>query len=275
LRLPLRVGMVVRSLNPKSLCSLINGRVQVRIASFNMRAGGSLGHWSAILEAAEPDVLLVQESRDPVALSQDLLKPLDLRQAVWQPVEHGRWGSALWVRDQDIQPLTVPGFEGWVVGGIVPFRESPLHVFSVHLAPERGSYVRAANSMLDALAPILNGAPVLLGGDWNLTVSRRAHAEERGHGPGELDLLARLEDEFQVRSAWRSAHPEGPLPQTLRWMREPTTPYHCDGIFLPDALTVGVEGAAVLGGETWERLSDHNPLLASWAVASPDGGEPA
>jgi len=264
-----------RSLAPKTSCSLIDGRTRVRIASFNMRSGGSLGHWSAILDAAEPDILLVQESGDPAALWPDLFEPLDLRKVVWQPVGHGLWGSGLWVRDQDIQPLDVPGFEGWVVGGIVSFRESSLHVFSVHLPPESGSYVRAANSMLDALAPILDGAPVLLGGDWNLTVSRRDPTEERRHRPGELELLSRLEDEFRVRSAWRSAHPEGLLPQTLRWTRDPAAPYHCDGIFLPDAWTAEVKAAAVLASEMWEQLSDHNPLLASWAVTLPDGGEPA
>ena len=247
----------------------------MRIASFNMRSGGSVGHWSAILEAAEPDVLLVQESKDPAVLSLDLLDPLDLHGVTWQPVSHGLWGSAAFLRGHELHPVAVPGFEGWVVGGFIPFGDTVLYIYSVHLPPEARSYIRAANSMLDALGTVVDGASVLLGGDWNVTVSARDPTEERRHRAGELELLARLEREFGLRSAWRAAHPSGPLPQTLRWMREPATPYHCDGVFLPDELTVGVGEVAVLAGDPWLRLSDHNPLVVSWDAASPSSGEPA
>lgn len=246
----------------------------VRVATFNMRSGGSVNHWSAILEAADPDILLVQESKDPAVLSQDLLEPLDLRGAIWQPVKHGLWGSAAFVRGHELDPVTVPGFEGWVVGGRLQFDDSVLHVYSVHLPPEAGSYVRAANSMLDALRPLVDGGSVLLAGDWNLTVSKRDPEDERSHSAGELELLARLRDEFRLLPAWRAVHPTGPLPQTLRWMREPTTPYHCDGVFLPAAFTLGVDAVSVLAGDPWQQLSDHNPVVLSWRAGMPSDGEP-
>jgi endonuclease/exonuclease/phosphatase family metal-dependent hydrolase len=104
---------------------------------------------------------------------------------------------------------------------------------------------------------------VILGGDWNLTVGLRRSGEERNNRPGESDLLARLENEFGLRSAWDVANPDLPLPQTLRWMRNPTTPYHCDGIFLPQWRHV--EKATVLTGETWADLSDHNPVAVDWS----------
>ena len=236
----------------------------MRIASFNMRSGGSIQHWSEILAVAEPDILLVQETKDPSSVADAPISSTDIADAAWAAVHHGRWGSAVWFRESSLTPVPIPGFAGWVVGGEVETDSSTIYVYSVHLPPERGSYIKSANLMLDALEPLVAGAPVILGGDWNLTVGVRQPGEPRGNRPGELELFDRLENDFGVRSAWRVAHPEGPLPQTLRWVRNPETPYHCDGIFLPTALTSRVREASVLAGSPWLELSDHNPVVVDW-----------
>jgi endonuclease/exonuclease/phosphatase family metal-dependent hydrolase len=56
--------------------------------------------------------------------------------------------------------------------------------------------------------------------------------------------------------------PNAPLPQTLRWARNKTTPYHCDGIFLDRRCMPFLQAASVLVDESWAELSDHNPVLA-------------
>ena len=139
-----------------------------------------------------------------------------------------------------------------------------LHLYSVHMPPDGGSYIKAANRLLDGLLPILRGTPVLLGGDFNLTVGRRQADEIRQNRPSELDLLERLEQEFGLLPVWGLTHPHRPLPQTLRWARDPKPPYHCDGVFLPTALTESVDHVRVLADSPWTELSDHNPVLVDW-----------
>ena len=75
-------------------------------------------------------------------------------------------------------------------------------------------------------------------------------------------LLARLADDFGVRSAWSAANPGSRLPQTLRWARDPRPPYHCDGIFLPSEWCHRITSVQVLDGSPWTELSDHNPIVA-------------
>ena len=77
-------------------------------------------------------------------------------------------------------------------------------------------------------------------------------------------MLDRLKNEFGVFPAWGAAHPGAILPQTLRWSRDPVTPFHCDGVFIPlgqsqDALT-----ADILSGSPWKEMSDHNPIVVVW-----------
>jgi len=69
---------------------------------------------------------------------------------------------------------------------------------------------------------------------------------------------------------WQERHPGEPLAQTLRWTGNRATPYHCDGLFIPRAWRARLTGAEVIQGPEWERLSDHNPVLA---VVGAEGGE--
>ena len=39
---------------------------------------------------------------------------------------------------------------------------------------------------------------------------------------------------------------------------------HCDGVFLPTALTESVDHVRVLADSPWTELSDHNPVLVDW-----------
>jgi hypothetical protein len=236
----------------------------VKIATFNMRGGGSLKHWAAIKEEIAPDLLFVQETKDPANFPPDLLHPSVPPSALWHPVDHGRWGSAVLCDGASLEPITIPDFAGQVVGGLLNLAE-PVYAFSVHMPQLKSSYVHVANMMLDRLAPLVDGLPLILAGDWNLSIGVRQPDEELQNEPGGLELIRRLEEDFGVRSAWSTMNPNLALPQTLRWSRDPLPPFHIDGIFIPTEWGDRLRSAEVLSGEPWTSLSDHNPVVADLA----------
>lgn len=59
------------------------------------------------------------------------------------------------------------------------------------------------------------------------------------------------------------ANPNEDLPQTLRWSRNKTLPYHCDRIFVSASWYRYLDRCEVLDSPTWELLSDHSPVVAT------------
>jgi endonuclease/exonuclease/phosphatase family metal-dependent hydrolase len=239
--------------------------VLLRVTSYNMRQGGSYEHWAKILSATEPDLLFVQETKDPTTFSGDPLEPLNLRHVLWRSAAQNTWGSAVLYRGGEIAEIPVPEFTGWVTGGETQIDGEPAFLFSVHLPRLEGSYLKTGHRLMDELAPILDGATCIIGGDWNFTACLRDQGDPRGHKRGEVEFIHRMADDFGLVPSWRIAHPEGELPQTLRWMREPRTPYHCDGIFVPSRLSRRPMLAKVHSGTPWLNLSDHNPIEVEWS----------
>jgi endonuclease/exonuclease/phosphatase family metal-dependent hydrolase len=81
-------------------------------------------------------------------------------------------------------------------------------------------------------------------------------------------LLQRLRDEFDLIPCWQTAHPGERLARTLRWMRRlDSLPYHCDGIFVPSSWAPALQSCTVLENEEWSVISDHNPVVATFATA--------
>jgi exonuclease III len=238
--------------------------VSLRVTSYNMRQGGSHEHWSRILSATEPDLLLVQETKDPTTFSGDLLEPLNLRGVLWHSAAQNRWGSALFYRGGEVAEIPIPGFQGWVAGGEAKINGEAAYLFSVHLPPSAGSYLKTAHRLMDELAPIIGGTTCVIGGDWNFTACLRDPGDPRGHKRGEPEFIHRMADDFGLVPSWRLAHPDGELPQTLRWTGDPRTPYHCDGIFVPSGLSGRPMRAQVHSGTPWLNLSDHNPIEVEW-----------
>jgi endonuclease/exonuclease/phosphatase family metal-dependent hydrolase len=136
-------------------------------------------------------------------------------------------------------------------------------VFSIH-APSRGeSYSKQVNKLLDEIGRIAIGSEIIIGGDFNLTVSNSVESE-RSVKQRDLAIQARLADEFGLIYCWQASNPNQPLPQTLRWTRDRTIPYHCDGLFVPKSWQDRLESCVVLSGDDWNRLSDHNPVIAQF-----------
>lgn len=240
----------------------------MRIATYNLRMGGSQRcHWRKMIEDHSVDLLLVQESYPAEEHLPPLLFPHAQEQSVWAEVSENRWGSAVFSTSGSLTPVELPEFAGWVVGAEITGADwmnglcDSILVFSVHV-PSRGiSYAKEVNCLLDEICQIAGQREIIIGGDFNLTVSNWS-GSERPVSRQDLAVQARLADQFGLLNCWQTANPDQPLEQTLRWSRDPTVPYHCDGIFVPRKWQDRLHSCVVLSGKEWNHLSDHNPVVA-------------
>jgi endonuclease/exonuclease/phosphatase family metal-dependent hydrolase len=241
----------------------------MKVATYNILKGGSQRvHWIKMIEDFGVDLLLVQESYP----QHEHLPPLMFqnvgKQSVWEMAEKNGWGSAVFSRTGSVKPVAVPNFPGWVVvaeiGGASWQIVDPLLAFSVHVPLRGESYWKQVNKLLEEIKKVATDRDVIIGGDFNLTVS---------HWPGpdrptckqDLAIQARLADEFGLVNCWQTANPDQPLCQTLRWAGNRAIPYHCDGLIVPKSWKGRLESCVVLAGDEWDRLSDHNPVVASFS----------
>lgn len=250
---------------------------EMRLVAYNMGQGGSRDPavWERVLPALAPDLLFVQESRDPTHSWLAALPHTTPDTLLWELIPSGRWGSGLWVRDGRLTPLQVPGdFAGRVVAAVVEdctwpgIGASPVVALSIHAPTRKGSsYIKEVGRILDCAAVLAGGCPLILAGDFNVAVGLREPGQPVPMSRGERALIGRLREEFGLVPCWQIAHPGEPLARTLRWMRRSDSlPYHCDGLFIPAAWATALKGCTVLEDEEWCALSDHNPVVATLAI---------
>jgi exonuclease III len=244
----------------------------VRIVTYNFLRAGSLkrsGHWSRLMRTLSPDVVLAQECRPPDSSPGERFRHAPNDAFAWQAAGTRGWGTALLARSAALVPIAIPEFEGWVVGGEIrdaAWSDRPIRVFSIHAPVGERGYIRTVQQILDRIALLRVGADLVLGGDFNVAVSYRHPRRDRIRIlRGELAILDRLANEFDLVSCWQAANPDRPLAQTLRWMANPVAPYHCDGIFVPRAWLQRLKSCRVVHGSRWRQLSDHNPVIAEFA----------
>jgi endonuclease/exonuclease/phosphatase family metal-dependent hydrolase len=237
----------------------------MKIATYNILKGGTQRvHWIKMIEDYGVDLLFVQESYTHDDHLPPLIYPNARSQSVWEVVEQNRWGSAVYSKSGFVKPVAVPEYPGWVVGAEITgasWHADPLFAFSVHAPAFNGSYSKSVNKILDEIKKVVKDGDVVIGGDFNLTVSY-CLGSERPVNKRDLAIQARLADEFGLLNCWQAANPNQPLHQTLRWTTNRSTPYHCDGLFVPKSWQDRLESCVVLSGEDWNRLSDHNPVMA-------------
>lgn len=242
------------------------------IATYNLRFGGSKKnreHWAEILDFVQADIFLVQETCDPKLYLDNTFYESYKEQIVWQNVEGRPWGSALFFRHGTVQPILVPGFEGWVAGASVtgfgyPLDdEDPLHVFSIHAPhPQKSSYDKEVTKILDfILEHYSEQGDLIVGGDFNMTTSIRSSEQPYTWDPE--DWRTRMKRELHLINCWQAANPNCELAQTLRWSGNPDHPYHCDGIFVPAYWYPYLQSSQVLN-DGWEDMSDHYPVVATF-----------
>lgn len=243
----------------------------MNIATYNLRFGGKASqrvHWEKIFEVAAPDIFLVQEMCEPrLYLTSPALGSIGAERILWTRVANMAWGSAVFVRSGRMTPIEIEGYAGYVAGvevsGPAWTDTSRLRVFSLHVpAP----YKRPMNEILDRIAALPDAASCdhIIGGDFNLTTGVRHPTERRQ--VHDLWLLERLRKEFNLINCWQVANPNRDLPQTLRWGRDKTEPYHCDAIFVPACWYRHLDSCEVFSGQPWDALSDHYPVVARLAL---------
>jgi hypothetical protein len=244
----------------------------MKIITYNIHSGGKKGtgnQWQRILDNFFPELVLAQESGDP--LSYEGVDRYPVASAIWHPI--GRtWGSAVLSSSHVMTEIavTAPEFKGWITGGRIEEPvvgggcRRPLVVFSVH-TPSPGPYDKNVYKILDYLKEVTVGCDLIVGGDFNVTTAVRHQSETLKNTQAERRLIDRLRTEFGLINAWQVLHPNQDLPQTLRWTGNRTAPYHCDGLFIPLAWAQHLKSCEVLEGDEWSALSDHNPIVAHFA----------
>jgi endonuclease/exonuclease/phosphatase family metal-dependent hydrolase len=244
------------------------------LVTYNLRSGGAARtHWSKVLDELRPDIFLVQETVAPEEHLSTVVHRRLRRRVAWSLADGRRWGSAVYVSRGKARPVDLPDFRGHVVGLEIvgakrPVRgRGPLRAFSIH-APIRGSYQRAMNLILDMIADYAGDGDIVIGGDFNLSVSERHVLELRTTSQADRAIQGRLRDEFGLANCWQVANPACPLAQTLRWANDPVTPYHCDGLFVPQTWLTRLRGCEVISEPEWNALSDHNPVVARFETSA-------
>lgn len=256
----------------------------LKLAIHNLYKGGPEDYsvWARDLDAFDPDLLLLQESCEPACYLGKLPpeRHAQVRSATWAPATTettiNLWGSAIYLKQGVSVALPLPAeLRGWVVGAELrelawhPASPGPLYAFSVH-APTRVSrdYEGEVNAILNTIAPLTTGHAVIIGGDFNSTISERHGSEERKNTPGEAAIHRRLREEFGLINCWQTVHPDEALHQTLRYrFSDDPQPFHVDGLFVPAAWRPCLKSCEVFNGPAWRGAtnSDHFPILATFA----------
>ncbi len=250
----------------------------LRLVAYNVGQGGrrDTAVWSRILQTLAPDLLFVQESRNPESSWLSALPETQQGLCLWQAATR-QWGTGLWARTGRLTALPAPdAYVGRVAAAIVEgvawpvIGQSPVVAMSIHAPTAKGSsYIKEVGHILDYAEDIAEGLPLVLGGDFNVAVALRQPDHPLYNSPGERALLKRLHDELGLVPCWQAAHHDEPPARTLRWMRRlDSLPYHCDGLFVPADWVPALHSCEVLEDEQWCALSDHNPVVATFISLS-------
>ncbi|MBK9160027.1 MAG: endonuclease/exonuclease/phosphatase family protein [Nitrosomonadales bacterium] len=243
----------------------------MKIATYNLHFGGHINkgnHWQKLDAEFLPDFICAQESWHPTKyFSPDEFS--QFKGCIHANVYHGKWGSAILSRKHKLEEisLSLPEFDGWVVGAKIPDMvigdaAQPVLLFSIH-APSPGPYEPRVIRMIEAIAQQWSDAPIIIAGDFNVTTAIRKESESMKNTPGEIKILNRLKDDLGLLNAWQHLHPQDELPQTLRWSNKPSDKFHCDAVFVSSNLVPYLSSAEVIGTGNWATMSDHNPLIVT------------
>jgi hypothetical protein len=187
-----------------------------------LKGGARRNHWIKMLEEFAVDLILVQETFPQHKHLPPLLYPNSQVRLVWEMVKQTGWGSAVISSSGAMRLVPVHGFPGWCVGAEISGAAwqigiaDPLLVFSVHAPDGASRYQGQVNKLLDEIKGVADGREFVVGGDFNLTISR-------GPDPAlpsdkwDLAIQERLSGEFGLLNCWQAANPGQPLAQTLRW----------------------------------------------------------
>jgi exonuclease III len=233
----------------------------MKLVTWNGEFGKATRAWPSLVQRLGVDVALLQE----------VFKPSSSFRFLWEPVPGYRWGTAVVARRGRLNAIHLAGYEGWVVGGkLLGAATVPLFVFSVHApssskSARRASYVNEVVSIVRRIRnhnQVPTHAQLIIGGDFNFTsLGERLPSDAIATSAAERRALSAIA-EMGLVPVWQACHPAKPLPQTIRWSRNRTKPYHCDGFLARPTLAADAL-CGVIVSPTIEKSSDHN-AVAAW-----------
>ena len=207
------------------------------------------------LRGLEPDVAVVAEcARPDVAAAK----------AVYSTVPESR---RAWLGDNRTKGLGVFTFGDYRVASSKKGPAKTQYALHVGIEGPRSfdllamwtqapGYVENAHAALDTYRDVLGSGRAVLAGDLNSSAKF-----DKEHTPNHSALVRRLEDEFQMVSAYHLAtaekHGEETRPTHVHRLRK--TKFHIDYAFVPESWPLG--DIEVGAGEAWGSLSDHFPLV--------------
>lgn len=250
----------------------------LNLVTYNLFKGGPSDYsaFGRVLDELNPDILLLQEVSDPKLYLAHV--PADLQEqaacAIWGKAGTNYWGSAIYARHGTLTPLPLPSdLGGWITAAEVddlPWRpaKEPLRVFNIHTPTrENRNYIGEVHRIIDVITSMAEGYDVIIGGDFNMTVSARHEAEPRKNTVQEGEIHRRLRRELGLINCWQALHPNQALPQTYRHQfQADSAPYHLDGLFIPASWYRYLDTCDVLNVEPWVGRSDHFPVTANFTL---------
>ncbi len=230
----------------------------MRILTWNTAQGRGSSAALQLADRVAADVVLLQESFPPKTWAG----------AVAGAVVPGRkWGSWVLVRSGKLTEVEVNGFTGWVAAANWRRSSKSTLLASLHSptsseSSPRRSYIDEARGAVDM---IVQNSPRekrhVIGGDFNFKFFGPTTAENaKGSSKKEIATMQHFAS-LGFSNVWADCHPGASLPQTLRWTKDRSIPYHCDGLLVrPFDPSRAI--CEVLSSDFVHRHSDHNAVLA-------------
>ncbi len=260
--------------------------MKLRIATYNIHKGvsplGNRPRVHALKQAIgmlEADVVFLQEVQGrhdryatryaatwPQQAQHDFLAGTDLHCAYGMNAvyDHGHHGNALLssypILSSSNQDISDHAYERrGILHCVLQTPQTDIHCYVVHLGLFAGSRRRQSQALIEAVqtsAP--PGAPIIIAGDFNdwsdsLSETLRATIGVREVFDGRIasfrvtTLLRRMGMKLPAMKPART------FPAAMPWLR-------LDRIYVRDC---EVEGAQVMRGSEWTKLSDHAPVVAT------------
>ena len=215
-----------------------------------------------LIETHRPDVLLLQEWQ-----AGSYAQSYPGYQVAFAANAGAGQGVGILVADHlqaTVEPAPLPGYGGYVVGARVQAEGADIMVYGLHVHTPH--YVKQALAIVEAAGRQATGMPMIIGGDWNCTISEPVHSSYDAEWPGSKQVRTLLAGTLGMTNAYRYCHPTAPLPRTFRQHRKPESKaFHIDGFWVSGELAAGIRTCKVLEEQPWLD-SDHNPVVLELAL---------
>lgn len=246
----------------------------LNLITYNIYKGGAPDYsaFGRILTELNPDILLLQEASPPARYLAHIPPDLhdQVKHACWHNAGCNYWGSTIYVRTGNLTPLEMPDpLQGWVtaadVTGLLWYPGTqPLRIFSVH-TPTRTprNYPQEMNQIIDVIISKSVGYDIIVGGDFNITISASSEHPSNMQERLEAAIQQRMHHELGLINCWQALHPNQVPPQTYQHQfQSDAAPSHRDGLFVPASWQPHLESCVVLNDAAWIGRSDHFPVAA-------------